>query len=198
MGSDAVPETCSRQRRLNRRRGLERLLASKVSPDAPKTRSSFYFTLCQQSTTTLNLVCWSCVASSSPTSDVMTAELMKDIIHYENCIQDAAASALMTIQSQDQSQAKVVRDQILALYKVKLVMVPPVHQSITRSAFGSGSCGLTMALPTIVMYLDHLRALRTSVKMRTPSAWSDRKCSGRGWKDCWPQSPAHTQSWHGF
>lgn len=63
---------------------------------------------------------------------VLSDELMKDIIHHENCIQKAAASALVTILNDDTKIAKSILDQLLELYNEKLTMIPPVLDQFNR------------------------------------------------------------------
>ncbi|KFB35881.1 AGAP001700-PA-like protein [Anopheles sinensis] len=55
---------------------------------------------------------------------VMGDELMKDIIHPEPCIQKAAAAALVTILTEDSSTIESVLEQLLEIYREKLVMIP--------------------------------------------------------------------------
>lgn len=63
---------------------------------------------------------------------VLGDEMMKDIIHHENCIQKAAASALVTILTDDPSTVKSILDQLLVMYKEKQTMVPPVLDQFNR------------------------------------------------------------------
>ncbi|XP_053680198.1 eIF-2-alpha kinase activator GCN1 [Anopheles nili] len=55
---------------------------------------------------------------------VMADELMKDIIHPELCIQKAAASALVSILVEDSSTIEGVVEQLLEIYREKVVMIP--------------------------------------------------------------------------
>ena len=63
---------------------------------------------------------------------VLSDELMKDIVHHEDCIQKASASALVTILQDDSSIVKNILDQLLELYKEKMNMVPPVLDQFNR------------------------------------------------------------------
>uniref|UniRef100_A0AAG5CZ96 TOG domain-containing protein n=1 Tax=Anopheles atroparvus TaxID=41427 RepID=A0AAG5CZ96_ANOAO len=55
---------------------------------------------------------------------VMADELMKDIIHPEPCIQKAAASALVSILTEDSSTIEGVLEQLLEIYREKVTMIP--------------------------------------------------------------------------
>lgn len=68
---------------------------------------------------------------------VLSDELMKDIIHHENCIQKAAACALVTILKDDSTIVKNILDQLLELYKEKLSLIPPVLDQFNREVVPS-------------------------------------------------------------
>nr|XP_040228816.2 eIF-2-alpha kinase activator GCN1 [Anopheles coluzzii] len=55
---------------------------------------------------------------------VMADELMKDIIHPELCVQKAAAAALVSILVEDSSTIEGVVEQLLEIYREKVVMIP--------------------------------------------------------------------------
>lgn len=63
---------------------------------------------------------------------VLGDELMKDIIHHENCVQKAAASALVTILKDDPTLTKSILNQLLELYNEKLNLIPPVLDQFNR------------------------------------------------------------------
>ncbi|CRL07624.1 CLUMA_CG020589, isoform A [Clunio marinus] len=63
---------------------------------------------------------------------VLSDELMKDVIHHENCIQKATACALVTILKDDSTLVRSILDQLLELYKAKLTLIPPVLDQFNR------------------------------------------------------------------
>lgn len=90
---------------------------------------------------------------------VLGDELMKDIIHHENCIQKAAACALVTILNDDSTIVKNILDQLLELYKEKLVMVPPVLDQFNREIVPSIDSweprrGVAITISKIAQFFD--------------------------------------------
>lgn len=55
---------------------------------------------------------------------VLSDELLKDVVHPELCIQKAAALALVSILKEDTSLVEGILEQLLAIYKEKLEMIP--------------------------------------------------------------------------
>lgn len=63
---------------------------------------------------------------------ILSEEILKDIIHDENCIQKAAACSLVTILRDDQSRVVPVLDKLLQIYDEKLALVPAVLDQFNR------------------------------------------------------------------
>lgn len=63
---------------------------------------------------------------------VLTDELLNDVIHPEPCIQKSAALALVAVLKEDSSVVKNVLDQLLEIYKEKLIMIPPKLDQFDR------------------------------------------------------------------
>lgn len=85
--------------------------------------------------------------------------LMADIIHHENCVQKAAASALVTILNDDPSLTKNILDQLLALYNEKLNLIPPVLDQFNREVVPSIDSweprrGVAIAISKIAQFFD--------------------------------------------
>lgn len=62
----------------------------------------------------------------------LSEEILKDIIHDENCIQKAAAGSLVTILRDDSSRVVPVLDKLLEIYNEKLALVPAVLDQFNR------------------------------------------------------------------
>lgn len=107
------------------------------------------------------------------------AELMKDIIHHENCIQKAAACALVTILKEDSASAKNILNQLLDLYKEKLIMIPPVLDQFNREIVPSIDSweprrGVAITISQIAQFFD-IQTVESVMQFMVSTGLRDRE-----------------------
>lgn len=110
---------------------------------------------------------------------VLGDELMKDIVHHENCIQKAAASALVTILSDDKSLVNGILKQLLELYKKKLIMIPPILDQFNREVVTSidpwePRRGVAITISKIAQFFD-LNTVENVMQFMVSTGLRDRE-----------------------
>lgn len=110
---------------------------------------------------------------------VLSDELMKDIIHPENCIQKAAACALVTILKDDSSFVKNILNHLLDLYKEKLTLVPPVLDQFNREVVPAIDSweprrGVAITISQIAQFFD-LETVESVMQFMVSTGLRDRE-----------------------
>lgn len=110
---------------------------------------------------------------------VLGDELIQDIIHPESCIQKAAACALVTVIKEDPSIAKNILEQLLELYRDRLVLIPPVLDQFEREVVPAIDSweprrGVAIAISQIAQFFD-LETVESVMQFMVSTGLRDRE-----------------------
>lgn len=110
---------------------------------------------------------------------VLSAEILKDIIHDESCIQKTAACSLVSILNEEQGNAKAVLDHLLEIYREKLQLVPPVFDQFNREIvpaidLWSPRRGVAITISQIAQFFD-LETVEMIIQFMVSTGLRDRE-----------------------
>lgn len=110
---------------------------------------------------------------------VLSAEILKDIIHDESCIQKAAARSLVTILKENSEDVKAVLDHLLEIYREKLELVPPVLDQFNREIvpaidLWSPRRGVAITISQIAQFFD-LETVEMIIQFMVSTGLRDRE-----------------------
>ncbi|CAG9808270.1 unnamed protein product [Chironomus riparius] len=109
----------------------------------------------------------------------LSEEILRDIIHDENCIQKAAAGSLVTILREDQSRVIPVLDKLLETYTEKLSLVPAVLDQFNREIvpaidMWSPRRGVAITISQISQFFD-LETVERIIQFMVSTGLRDRE-----------------------